>query len=588
MSCLEDVPFRMSSSFVDDSEREASLVRAPEVRLPDCAENLICTTHDFSLEKSVVHWIESVAWQGIPWCDGTTAAAPTAPPYWLLSVGSEGNSHPEETTGSGPEESPPGQRDISPDGNHDAPSAARDSEDEEDPKGEGSSTESNRKDPPVSEAKPGPGRLARFLGLPQPKPRTVQRIASPADNAEAQPMARINGGQDLEEEEALKAEGSSSAASAESNRKDPPVSEAKPGPGRLARFFGLPQPKPRTVPRCVSPAGNAKAQPMARSDGGQDLEKEEDSKGEGPSSAASAASHQKDPPAAEAKQGPGRLARFFGVPQPKPRTAPVPPAVPSEENCPKPTLLKQSQSLLTLSNVKNEWERAKGKLATFLRPLNYSSTPSGLPSRAAPFSQRGRNNRNLRYRSASDASAVGSFLPRPPPTRRGTLQPPSSAGPIPPVQKHKPTAACLTPYPCLPPPPEAQTAPGPPGTQPDSTADLLSALSQEERDLIEPVLALGYPIRRAILALQKTGKQSLGQFLSYLRACDSLLQEGYEEGQVEEAMEMFQNSEKAAEFLHLLTRFRDMGFQPADIKEVLLLCGNQGDHALEELMSRNQ
>lgn len=36
----------------------------------------------------------------------------------------------------------------------------------------------------------------------------------------------------------------------------------------------------------------------------------------------------------------------------------------------------------------------------------------------------------------------------------------------------------------------------------------------------------------------------LPQFLSYLGACDRLLKQGYEEGQVEEAMEMFQYSEK--------------------------------------------
>lgn len=33
------------------------------------------------------------------------------------------------------------------------------------------------------------------------------------------------------------------------------------------------------------------------------------------------------------------------------------------------------------------------------------------------------------------------------------------------------------------------------------------------------------------------------QFLSYLGACDRLLRQGYEEGLVEEAMEMFQFSE---------------------------------------------
>ncbi|KAI1235235.1 hypothetical protein IHE44_0002875 [Lamprotornis superbus] len=75
------------------------------------------------------------------------------------------------------------------------------------------------------------------------------------------------------------------------------------------------------------------------------------------------------------------------------------------------------------------------------------------------------------------------------------------------------------------------------------------------------------------------------RFLSYLGACDRLLKQGYEEGQVEEAMEMFQYSEKkAAEFLHLLAQFNDMGFQQNEIKEVLLLCGNQRERALEELL----
>lgn len=65
----------------------------------------------------------------------------------------------------------------------------------------------------------------------------------------------------------------------------------------------------------------------------------------------------------------------------------------------------------------------------------------------------------------------------------------------------------LSPYTCLPPArPLASRK-----TKPDSAADLLAALSQEERDLIEPVIALGYPARKAILTLQKTGRQSLGQ-----------------------------------------------------------------------------
>uniref|UniRef100_A0A8C3SQ68 Ubiquitin associated protein 1 like n=1 Tax=Chelydra serpentina TaxID=8475 RepID=A0A8C3SQ68_CHESE len=209
-----------------------------------------------------------------------------------------------------------------------------------------------------------------------------------------------------------------------------------------------------------------------------------------------------------------------------------------------------------------------------------------------PFSlhQRSRSSRNLRYGPASDVSSMGTLMPTPPPTPCCSPRTPSATRSIPPIRNHKPTVASLSPYSCLPPPSGALRHPSSHRTHPDSTADhLLSALSQEERDLIEPVIALGYPIRRTILALQKTGRQSLGQFLSYLSACDRLLKQGYEEGQVEEAMEMFQYSEKkAAEFLHLLVQFKDMGFQQAEIKEVLLLYENHRDKALEELMTRTQ
>ncbi|XP_014390936.1 PREDICTED: ubiquitin-associated protein 1-like isoform X2 [Myotis brandtii] len=109
----------------------------------------------------------------------------------------------------------------------------------------------------------------------------------------------------------------------------------------------------------------------------------------------------------------------------------------------------------------------------------------------------------------------------------------------------------LSPYTCLPPlvrepqPLIAHRA------QPDS-ADLLSALSQEEQDLIGPVVALGYPLHRAIVALQKTGRQSLSQ---------------------------------AGEFLRLWEQFSDMGFQQDRIKEVLLVHGNRREQALEELVA---
>ncbi|XP_054421652.1 ubiquitin-associated protein 1-like [Pteronotus mesoamericanus] len=168
--------------------------------------------------------------------------------------------------------------------------------------------------------------------------------------------------------------------------------------------------------------------------------------------------------------------------------------------------------------------------------------------------------------------------PAPPPR-------PSTAGAMPPLRSHKPTVASLSPYTCLPPlgrEPEPLMAHR---SHPDS-ADLLSALSQEEQDLIGPVVALGYPLHRAIVALQKTGRQSLSQFLSYLSACDRLLRQGYEEGLVEEAMEMFQFSEsQAGEFLRLWEQFSNMGFQQDRIKEVLLVHGNHREQALEELVA---
>ncbi|XP_004712044.2 ubiquitin-associated protein 1-like [Echinops telfairi] len=145
----------------------------------------------------------------------------------------------------------------------------------------------------------------------------------------------------------------------------------------------------------------------------------------------------------------------------------------------------------------------------------------------------------------------------------------------------------LSPDPRLPPTGSVPQPLNPNQSHPDSSsADLLSALSQEEQDLIGPVVALGYPLRRAIAGLQRTGRQSLSQFLSYLSACDRLLRQGYEEGLVEEAMEMFQFSEsQAGDFLRLWEQFRAMGFQQDRVKEVLLLHGNQGEQALEELVA---
>ncbi|CAJ1048687.1 ubiquitin-associated protein 1-like [Xyrichtys novacula] len=121
----------------------------------------------------------------------------------------------------------------------------------------------------------------------------------------------------------------------------------------------------------------------------------------------------------------------------------------------------------------------------------------------------------------------------------------------------------------------------------DSSAELLSALSPEERDLLAAITARGYPLKTAIITLQKMGRQTPDQILSYLVACEHLCQLGYDMAQVEEALEMFQNCEtKAGEFLHLLSQFNEMGFQQNAIKEVLLVHENHRERALEELMMR--
>ncbi|KAL2093335.1 hypothetical protein ACEWY4_010647 [Coilia grayii] len=119
----------------------------------------------------------------------------------------------------------------------------------------------------------------------------------------------------------------------------------------------------------------------------------------------------------------------------------------------------------------------------------------------------------------------------------------------------------------------------------DSSAELLSALSQDEKELLDAVTEQGYSLRTAIIAMQRTGLRKPEQILRYLVACKRLCGMGYEQAQVEEALEMFQNSEsKATEFLRLLTQFREMGFQQNAIKEVLLVHGNHRERALEELM----
>ncbi|CAL8364042.1 unnamed protein product [Gadus morhua 'NCC'] len=116
--------------------------------------------------------------------------------------------------------------------------------------------------------------------------------------------------------------------------------------------------------------------------------------------------------------------------------------------------------------------------------------------------------------------------------------------------------------------------------------ELLSALSPEERGLLRAITDRGYPLHTAFIALQKTGQLAPDQIFSYLGAYEHLCELGYDKAQVEEALEMFSNSEtKAEEFLNLLNQFNEMGFQQNVIKEVLLVHGNHRERALEELMT---
>ncbi|KAM5171871.1 programmed cell death protein 7 [Mantella aurantiaca] len=266
-------------------------------------------------------------------------------------------------------------------------------------------------------------------------------------------------------------------------------------------------------------------------------------------------------------------ARLSRSPQPqwapRPRTSPFMPSPPSKCRCSRaespPSHIKKRKSLTPPRCFRSEVEAANKRIAALVHPHKGSSD-----GRSSPQGQHQRSN------------CCGHTLsPTPPPASTCCCpKRPHSAGSIPPIRCHKPTNMSLSPYSCLPPTRRSHS---------DSSRDVLQALSQEERDVIESVTSMGYPIRRAMIALQKMGGQSLEQVLGYLGATDRLCKLGYEEALVEEAMEMFQNSEiKAAEYLRLLLQFNDMGFQQEDIKEVLLVYDNHRDRSLEELMMRAQ
>uniref|UniRef100_A0A668SLF8 Ubiquitin-associated protein 1-like UBA2 domain-containing protein n=1 Tax=Oreochromis aureus TaxID=47969 RepID=A0A668SLF8_OREAU len=200
---------------------------------------------------------------------------------------------------------------------------------------------------------------------------------------------------------------------------------------------------------------------------------------------------------------------------------------------------------------------------------------------ASPLPQ---GQKNIKKRQRSSGRKLSQNTPPAGPSPPRQQQRPSSAGP---VLKNPGKAVfsylCLV-FPCH---HQVLTSGVSRGVFFDCAAELLTALSQEERELLETITEKGYPLRTAILALQKTGYRSPEKVLKYLVTCDRLCQLGYDQAQVEEALEMFQNCEsKAAEFLRLLAQFNEMGFQQSAIKEVLLVHENHRERALEELMTR--
>ncbi|KAG8440747.1 hypothetical protein GDO86_006475 [Hymenochirus boettgeri] len=280
----------------------------------------------------------------------------------------------------------------------------------------------------------------------------------------------------------------------------------------------------------------------------------------------------------EARQREFRSRSCKTSPQPqrvsRPRTSPFVPSPPSRCQCqtsesyPPINIRKKRNTFTPPKNSKSELEVTNKRIAALVHPHKCLTESGRLPqnhhSRHKHQSQLFSLNPSQSYSSCCCCHSKR----------------PNSAGSIPPIQSHKPTTNCLSPYTCLPPTRHHRS---------DSSGDLLLAFSQEERDIMKSLTSLGYPLRRAMIAMQKMGGQNLEQVLGYLGATDRLCKVGYEEALVEEAMEMFQNSEtKAAEYLRLLLQFHDMGFQQDDIKEVLLVYDNHRDRSLEELMSRAQ
>uniref|UniRef100_A0A8D0GU52 Ubiquitin associated protein 1 n=1 Tax=Sphenodon punctatus TaxID=8508 RepID=A0A8D0GU52_SPHPU len=116
-------------------------------------------------------------------------------------------------------------------------------------------------------------------------------------------------------------------------------------------------------------------------------------------------------------------------------------------------------------------------------------------------------------------------------------------------------------------------------------SELLQPLSSSERQCMETVVNMGYSYEDVLKAMERKG-QNIEQVLDYLFAHGQLCEKGFDPLLVETALEMYQFSEeKTTELLQLMSKFKEMGFELKDIKEVLLLHSDQ-NNALEDLMTR--
>ncbi|KAK2181253.1 hypothetical protein NP493_404g00000, partial [Ridgeia piscesae] len=103
--------------------------------------------------------------------------------------------------------------------------------------------------------------------------------------------------------------------------------------------------------------------------------------------------------------------------------------------------------------------------------------------------------------------------------------------------------------------------------------------------LIRQVTDMGFPQDRVEKAVRRLGDDDR-KVLDYLCLADRLVEQHYKIDDVETSLELFENNgEKAALYLQLLTRFREMGF--SDDKIQVALVGNDldVDLATESLMS---